>query len=678
MQRALRVVHCCVLFCAVLFEGWTSNAQGQSVNVLGGTPSHQRIASPSIPGLPQQTAVWNAPETKLPKEFASAACTLFRQGLADPRGCQYCAIELSAGNHVSGDDRVISTHGWLIPPGATEGPCFAICWNGVVYPAVTRKGGADLRADVLNAVKAEWKAREASLTGIGGLGASRLPPATKAALKSPRCAINRPSPCGPVSFCGWARSNWRRSRGLRALRTNQGLAARRKHPRIRTWILARDWTWSLFHREVYAHMCGDDRVALPAAKTLVPILKAVEAEAAKRKYPQPTPAAWEHGKPSYLEEISCIGELLVDQERRATLWQAGKLLPVMPAPGDDPEVTRVALRQALQQCPDEAHRIELLVQELEEVSAQETDNGGLDFASDPVVSLLIQEGEAAVEPLLACLENDTRLTRSVHFSCDYNTLRYRQLVGVSEAAYVTLADILGTDFFGNVITRDDLTSRGKPGRMALAKRIRDYFNKYKGLPREERWYRILLDDRPDPPMGRGGGKRLSSRPTPRRRLEALLSQAGSPADPQAGRGGQAARRSMRRKSKPSVTEILQQRIRELPAEMARDVAMALADWDPKAAVPVLVGLTENLPPPRLGTSPRTWPASTQRRPCPSYADLPKNAGRDRRPDKTALCERPPGWQPFVDLIVTRMAIHDRQALKEYAQWIPHRAERTGR
>ena len=111
-----------------------------------------------------------------------------------------------------------------------------------------------------------------------------------------------------------------------------------------------------------------------------------------------------------------------------------------------------------------------------------------------MVSLLIQEGEAAVEPLLACLENDTRLTRSVHFSCDYDTLRYRRPVGVSEAAYVTLADILGTDFFGNAITRDDLTSRGKPGRMALAKRIRDYFNKYKGLPREERWYRILLDD----------------------------------------------------------------------------------------------------------------------------------------------------------------------------------------
>ena len=115
-------------------------------------------------------------------------------------------------------------------------------------------------------------------------------------------------------------------------------------------------------------MCGDDRVALPAAKTLVPILKAVEAEAAKRKYPQPTPAPWEHGKPSYLEEISCIGELLADQERRATLRQAGKLLPVMPAPGNDPDVTRVALRQALQQCPDEARRVELLVQELEEVS----------------------------------------------------------------------------------------------------------------------------------------------------------------------------------------------------------------------------------------------------------------------------------------------------------------------
>ena len=236
MRRALRVVHCCVLFCAVLFEGWTSNAQDQSVNVLRGTPSNQRIASPSIPVPPQQTAVWNAPETKLPKEFASAACTLFRQGLADPRGCQYCAIELSAGNHVSGDDRVISTHGWLIPSGATEGPCFAICWNGVVYPVVTRKGGADLRADVLNAVKAERKARRAQLDGNWRTGGVPSASRDEGSLEIAAVCHQSPKPLWACLLLRLGEVELAEKSWAACARSSQGLAARRKHPRTRTWI----------------------------------------------------------------------------------------------------------------------------------------------------------------------------------------------------------------------------------------------------------------------------------------------------------------------------------------------------------------------------------------------------------------------------------------------------------
>jgi hypothetical protein len=53
------------------------------------------------------------------------------------------------------------------------------------------------------------------------------------------------------------------------------------------------------------------------------------------------------GKPCYLEEISSIGELLADRQRRATERQAGKVPAVVPGPDDDPDVILAALKQAL-------------------------------------------------------------------------------------------------------------------------------------------------------------------------------------------------------------------------------------------------------------------------------------------------------------------------------------------
>ncbi len=510
-----------------------------------------------------------------------------------------CAIRLGAGNYVSADGIAVSTHGWLIPSSAVAGPRFAICWNGVVYPVVASGGLADLRADVLNAIKAEQEAREAQLNGNWRIGGVPFASSDEGSLEVAAVCHQSPTPLWACLLLRLGEVELAEKSWAACAPVEPGPRDPQEAPEDPYLDLARDWTWALFHRAVYAHMRGDDRVALSAAKALVPIWEAAEAEATKRTYPQPNPAPWERGKPSHLEEISCIGELLADQERRAALRQAGKLLPVMPAPGADPDATLAALRRALQQCPDDAHRIALLVQELEEVSAQEMDQGGLDLASDPVVSLLLQTGEAAVEPLLACLENDTRLTRSVHFSCDYNTSRYRALVSVPEAAYVALAGILDTDFFGNAITRDNLTSHGKPGRMALAKRIRDYFNKYKGLAQEERWYGILLDNRA--PMSRwvdAAQKIVEPADATEPRVNTYGSGRWHKPIREPGKAVKLLGEALRSKNDPSVTKILQQRIRELPPDMARDVAMALADWDPKAAVPVLVRLTENLPPPQ--------------------------------------------------------------------------------
>lgn len=94
---------------------------------------------------------------------------------------------------------------------------------------------------------------------------------------------------------------------------------------------------------------------------------------------------------------------------------------------------------------------------------------------------------------MKCLEEDTRLTRSVHFHRDF--FHHRSILSVHEAAYVALSGILQTAFFGVAATGDNLTSHGPEGRKEVAANIRAYWDRYKHIPLEERWYLILADDK---------------------------------------------------------------------------------------------------------------------------------------------------------------------------------------
>jgi hypothetical protein len=71
-------------------------------------------------------------------------------------------------------------------------------------------------------------------------------------------------------------------------------------------------------------------------------------------------------------------------------------------------------------------------------------------------------------------------------------------MGVHEAAYVALAGILMTSFFGAGSTGDNLTARGMAGRREVAARIRGYWKKHRGIPLEERWCRMRADENAAP------------------------------------------------------------------------------------------------------------------------------------------------------------------------------------
>ncbi len=100
-----------------------------------------RFEGTTIPEPPSQGQPWTAPATKLPKFLVTATAILFEQGVADPRGCEYREVEV-------GGDWIVKAHGFVLPERADAPGRFVICWDGLVYPALTVGAPADLDRDV--------------------------------------------------------------------------------------------------------------------------------------------------------------------------------------------------------------------------------------------------------------------------------------------------------------------------------------------------------------------------------------------------------------------------------------------------------------------------------------------------------------------------------------------------
>ena len=96
---------------------------------------------------------------------------------------------------------------------------------------------------------------------------------------------------------------------------------------------------------------------------------------------------------------------------------------------------------------------------------------------------LTHRGDDAVEPLLQVLVEDDRLTRAVSFGRDFS--RWRHLIGVHEAAFAALIEIIQASTF--IEGRPDLESDA--GRRELAAAIRAYLAENRGLSPEDRWFR---------------------------------------------------------------------------------------------------------------------------------------------------------------------------------------------
>ncbi len=289
--------------------------------------------------------------------------------------------------------------------------------------------------------------------------------------------------------------------------------------------------WSMFSRALGAHMYGDDKLALCYAEQYESLLGEDEGDF-----------------------TSTARELLVEQRRRAGKQSKAK------------------------------NEIDAMILDLESVDARQVSQPGIvPLGYDKRVQALIAVGDAAVEPLLECMENDQRLTRSVGYQRSFYPRR--TIITVSEAAYMALSGIMQQSFFKTVSTSDSLSIRGIEYRRKVAQQIRAHYNRYKNMSYEEKWYHILQNN--DEPVD----VQLQAAEHICREIKVNVIPDSSPQDTSVQLAGEV----LRSKNNPSVSELLNRRAVEYLPDAAspqvfnhaQRMARFSAEWDLPNSLPAL-------------------------------------------------------------------------------------------
>jgi hypothetical protein len=520
--------------------------------------------------------------TTLPGDLVSAASLLFEMGMADPRGCEYREVRVTTGDVWNGDGGVAKVHGWVLPQQANDPQRYAVLWNGLVYPAVEVGGKADVAADVTAVCQADEAMRITFAKDNPGQVFSRWGRANdeksmifeKTLLPVKVCLLLR---LGEMAL---AEKFW----GTCMVGASRHYADQPDDPFL---VLMEDWLWARYDRAITAHMRGDDQLSVLDSQALVGMQKAGLEAAAKRGL---TPKRDLESR--FLDFLDPAGSgspdaLRADGQRRLQEKNRTHVLTV-----------------GVEKYPDQSKRIAALIDDLDQVNARQMGQpGGVALGEDRVVRALIAEGEAAVQPLLTCLEKDARLTRSVHFWRDF--AKYRSFTKVYEAAYVALSGILKQSFFTPAATGDDLSQREAAQRQALAGAIRAYWEKNKGVKQEERWYATLADDSATDNEWLQAAE-LITRPADVEVTPSSMFGGGWVMTPARKPGQKIALRgeALRSKSAPNVGDLLAQRLKALCGgqddsysrrlRSAQTLAEALIAWDGKAHLDDLRQYTEAL------------------------------------------------------------------------------------
>jgi hypothetical protein len=582
--------------------------------------------SRTIPTPPGDGAPWKSPATKLPRSLVEATALLFESGVADPRGCDYREIEVEEQGFDGMERR--KARGFVLPGRAGEAGLFAVGWDGVVRRVLAVGAKADLEADVGALAVVLRKSRESPRLGgylsvnVDGVRTDHRFPI------SPFDDDRQPAPAVPRPTFTLAM----------LLRLGRADLAESLYAAATTWTpetarpdladehlgfpsLSIAWADTAYSGLIRAHRRGVDAEALDAARRLDRFRKAVKAKAVAPVLERNAPRRGPDQRPVYVRNAKIITELLADQERRAP---EGPRVPVPPRGGDP------------------AAHVAALIRDFDQINVTRLDNrfALVDPGEDSIFRALVAEGDAAVGPLLAALESDTRLTRSITGPGEFgiHPLDGFRTHPVVEIAYAALQRLLQTDHFlpngadyGHIETPD--------GRTRLAATARAWWEKNPAMPLVDRCYRTLLDDSAGTDRWLEAAEELGRPPGGWARYRPGLPQ------PKAMIGD-----PLRKLRNPSISEVLARRCREL-AETGEDQtiresrlynACLLADrfvrWDEAGSLSTLKALMN----------------ACRRLLEPGQANNPSIQF----------------YEHMAKFTLVRAQAGDRVALGEYAAWIP--------
>ena len=444
------------------------------------------LRTAELPRPPGQAQPWRPPATAMPAFFVEAATTLFSQGFADPRWCDYREVELAGEAGPSGDPKNPRpvTHAWVLPTGSIDGPRFVVAWNGLVYPLGSLGVGADLEADVQTLVARARESREARQKQPAGYRGESSWSFLFGAMADHRQTASQDS-LTPAKVClllGLGRADLAEKLWVEG--TGEKLGTVKSN--LTEWgvsylTMAGDWAWALLDRAAIAHQNGDDPLARATLSELARIQPLIETTCGAMHFERPINFNPDRRVLPYLGFLGQVQRLLSDQERRAHEPRRSASVPTT--------------------IPDQSDRIAALVGEFDRIGGDAYAWPGRDAAAgNSAVQSVIKEGEGAVSALLDCLEHDNRLTRIVARDYSHNN-RYIHVQGVDEVAYSTLVTILGTRQFGPNSQYYRGSDADQARRTSVVGEIRPYWLKTRGMSEAERHFRSLPTTTPRPSNG---------------------------------------------------------------------------------------------------------------------------------------------------------------------------------
>lgn len=500
-----------------------------------------------FPTPPAQLSQPKPTTLAFPSNYLSAAEALFAAGFANPQGCDYVEVSVVVGSLWSDEGSVVDTHGWLIP--GTNSQRFAVCWNGLVYPVTKTGKPTDFRADIAETLEDSyrdngWVLREEdavshkSTHALKGLVLLRLGEDQLAydywvsliERAKPRANVVRTPRPGPARILPGAEAVKLPTPEPAPAKPAKPVIPRDAADPFMTWATL--WTSSALDRSVCAYMRGDDLLALNGVRPLVEAWNSLERAAEARRVAKPV------NTDRHFDFLAIVPRLQAELSRRASRATVARP-PLEKVLANTNRQERIA--GLLDRFPDLAPR-------------QRSQTGGLSaWSSEPAVSALMDEGQAAVEPMLAFLESDSAsgYTRAVSFNRDFNPARF--LHPVSSAVADTLRTMLRLKTLDTVVTARELADAGDKAHALIAARLRSQIQRENAVTLEEGWYRALTNDAAGldvweqairgittPAKGGGSAPRIGSADAePRERLQ-----------------GDA----LREKTSPGVTELMQKRV----------------------------------------------------------------------------------------------------------------------